>query len=132
MIEELVYTAADGTPAHAILWASVQAPTKEKLREIALSLWLDMRERQAEAGFKPAAAVWIGKRRLQPTKAEIEAYKAKPLKPPEELFGRSLGSASSSDSSADSETPQDVVPPTTKTPDDGLPPDDEQAFDIDF
>ena len=72
--------AEDGKPAHQRLWALVQMETRAEIRDTALSLWLDMRERQEGAGYKPTAAVWVDSHRLQPTSEEVAAFKAKPLK----------------------------------------------------
>lgn len=80
-----VHLAADGKTEHMRLWALVNAETNADLRRIALSLWLDTRERQAGAGFKAVAAVWVGGKRLQPSKAEIEEHKARPVKKSSEL-----------------------------------------------
>lgn len=104
-----VHTAADGKSDHMELWALVNAETNADVRRIALSLWIDMRERQEEAGFKPSAAVWIGGKRLQPTAAEVAEHKAQPLR---KSFARGTSEtpSTSDDSSQDSgPTPPVVV-----------------------
>lgn len=79
LTEVPVHLAEDGKSAHMTLWALVNAETKAELRRIAMGLWIDMRERQAESGSQPVAAVWIDGHRLQPTKEEIAEHKSRPL-----------------------------------------------------
>jgi len=97
-----VHTAADGKSDHMELWALVNAETNADVRRIALSLWIDMRERQEEAGFKPTAAVWIAGKRLQPTAAEVAEHKARPLMKRSE-HGTSETPSTSDDSFQDSD-----------------------------
>lgn len=73
-VEEPIYFSRTGKPEHRELWANNAAESKEELRRRALVLWYDLRSRQQEDGYEPAAAVWIGSARFQPAVEEIEAY----------------------------------------------------------
>jgi len=75
--ETPIYFSATGKAEHRQLYADCAAPSKEALREWAIQLWYDLRQRQKEDGVKPTAAVWIGQTRCQPTVEEILAYEEK-------------------------------------------------------
>lgn len=76
-IEQPIYFSVTGKGEHREFYADNVTDTKEEMRQRAISLWYDLRKRQAAAGFKPSAAVWIGQIRCQPTSEEIAAHEEK-------------------------------------------------------
>ena len=77
LIETPIYFSLTGKTENKELQAGHVAESNAELRERAIGLWYDIRQRQIDAGFKPTAAVWISQKRCHPTVEEIENHEQK-------------------------------------------------------